>query len=54
MRFFKGLICGVCVVLWLVCLGICADMAAEAWRGIAIFMLGTMCYAGFCMIVDDR
>lgn len=52
MRFFKGLMCSVCMVLWLVFLVVNGHLAG--WKGIGIYLIGTIFYAGFCMMVQDK
>jgi hypothetical protein len=52
MRFFKGLMCMTCLVLWVVFLAVNGHLAG--WKGAGIYLMGTIFYAGFCMLMKDE
>ena len=52
MKFFKGLMCMTCLVLWGVFLAVNGHLAG--WKGVGVYLIGTIFYAGFCMIAKDE
>ena len=54
MKLFKRVMCTICIMLWLICLCRCADKEVGTRSCVAEYALGTLCYAGFCMIANDK
>lgn len=50
MRFFKGLMCSVCMVIWFMLLVINGHIAG--WKGVGVYLIGTIFYAGFCLLME--
>lgn len=52
MRFFKGLMCMTCLVLWVVFLLLIYSYAG--WYAGLLYLVGSLCNAGFCLLMDDE